>query len=139
MKILVLGCGQMGEAAVEDLHKYGNFKEIIIGTRSVEKAKRVMQKLSGNKSNEKKLKQIFKVSNEARENINEIQELTKHVPTPLTSITGINNYLVLLTSAGLPSAVEYSSRMKNFAAEVVKRGLGGINLAYGEKRKKNLE
>jgi saccharopine dehydrogenase-like NADP-dependent oxidoreductase len=49
MKILVLGCGQMGEAAVEDLHKYGNFKEIIIGTRSIEKAGRVVQKLSGNK------------------------------------------------------------------------------------------
>ena len=49
MKILVLGCGQMGEAAVEDIYKYGNFKEIIIGTRRIEKAKRVAQKLSGNK------------------------------------------------------------------------------------------
>lgn len=49
MKILVLGCGKMGEAAVEDLYKYGSFKEIIIGTRRIEKAKRVMQKLSGRK------------------------------------------------------------------------------------------
>jgi saccharopine dehydrogenase-like NADP-dependent oxidoreductase len=49
MKILVLGCGEMGEAAVDDLYKYGNFKEIIIGTRSIEKAKKVMQKLSGKK------------------------------------------------------------------------------------------
>ena len=64
----------------------------------------------------------------------EVQELAKHVPSPVTSIAAINNYFVLLTSAGLPSAVEYSKRMKNYVSEVVKRGLGGINIAYGGKK-----
>lgn len=93
-----------------------------------------LERVSGNKTNEEKLKHIFSLSNEARENISEVQELVKHVPSPVTSISAINNYFVLLTNSGLPSAVEYSSKMKNYVKEVVKRGLGGINLAYGGKK-----
>lgn len=47
MRVLVLGCGEMGEVAVEDLYYYGEFDEIVIGTRSVEKAKKLMLKLTG--------------------------------------------------------------------------------------------
>lgn len=49
MKVLLLGCGEMGEAALEDLYFYGKFKEITVGTRSVEKVSRVLSKLSGKK------------------------------------------------------------------------------------------
>lgn len=48
-RVLILGCGEMGEVAGEDLYRHGNFKEIIIGTRSIEKAKRLSRKLSGRK------------------------------------------------------------------------------------------
>ena len=47
MRVLVLGCGEMGEVAVEDLYYHGEFDEIIIGTRSIEKAKKLMLKLTG--------------------------------------------------------------------------------------------
>lgn len=47
MKALVLGCGEMGEVAVEDLYKYGEFNEITVGTRSVKKGNVVLPKLRG--------------------------------------------------------------------------------------------
>jgi saccharopine dehydrogenase-like NADP-dependent oxidoreductase len=47
MKVLVLGCGEMGEAAIEDLYHYGGFDEIIIGTRSLQRAKNLMPKIKG--------------------------------------------------------------------------------------------
>ena len=50
MKVLVLGCGEMGEVAVEDLYYFGKPDEIIVATRSVEKVKRLMPKLSGRKA-----------------------------------------------------------------------------------------
>jgi len=49
MKVLVLGCGEMGEVAVEDLYQHGDFDKIIVGTRSVEKVKRLRPKLTGRK------------------------------------------------------------------------------------------
>jgi len=48
-KVLVLGCGEMGESAAEDLYNYGRFKEIVIGTRTIEKAKRLKQRLMSKK------------------------------------------------------------------------------------------
>jgi len=49
MKVLVLGCGEMGEAAVQDLYFHGNYNEIIVATRSVKKVKKVLLKLKGRK------------------------------------------------------------------------------------------
>ena len=45
MKVLVLGCGEMGTSAVEDLYAYGKFKEIVVATRRVEKVKTLLPKL----------------------------------------------------------------------------------------------
>jgi saccharopine dehydrogenase-like NADP-dependent oxidoreductase len=45
MKVLVLGCGEMGTSAVEDLYAYGKFKEVIVATRSVDKVKTLLPKL----------------------------------------------------------------------------------------------
>lgn len=47
MKVLILGCGEMGEVAIEDLYQYGEFREIIIGTRSIKRAERVLSRLRG--------------------------------------------------------------------------------------------
>ena len=51
MKVLVLGCGEMGESAINDLYHYGEFKEIIIGTRNLKKAQKVLSKLHGKNIN----------------------------------------------------------------------------------------
>ncbi len=37
MKALVLGCGQMGQEAIKDLHQYASVDEIVVGTRHPEK------------------------------------------------------------------------------------------------------
>ena len=50
MKVLVLGSGEMGEAAIHDLHQYGEFDQIVIGTRNVEKATRVISTLDDGRS-----------------------------------------------------------------------------------------
>ena len=47
MKVLVLGCGEMGETAVEDLYQFGPFDEIVVGTRSVARAREVLARLRG--------------------------------------------------------------------------------------------
>jgi len=46
-KLLVLGCGEMGEVAVKDLYRHGDFDEIVVGTRSLKKAKKVLSQLKG--------------------------------------------------------------------------------------------
>lgn len=50
MKVLVLGCGEMGAEAVKDLYAYGNFNEIVAGTRTLSKANKVLGGLKGNKT-----------------------------------------------------------------------------------------
>jgi saccharopine dehydrogenase-like NADP-dependent oxidoreductase len=47
MRVLVLGCGEMGESAVQDLYEFGPFDEIVVGTRSVARAREVLGRLSG--------------------------------------------------------------------------------------------
>jgi len=47
MKVLVLGCGEMGSAAVRDLYAYSDFDEIIVGTRSLRKANDLLSILKG--------------------------------------------------------------------------------------------
>jgi lysine 6-dehydrogenase len=47
MKVLVLGCGEMGETAVQDLYEHGPFDEIVVATRSPEKAAPLLERLRG--------------------------------------------------------------------------------------------
>lgn len=51
MKVLVLGCGEMGSSAVKDLYHHGKFKEIVIATRSAAKAKKLLPVLNGRQIN----------------------------------------------------------------------------------------
>lgn len=39
MKVLVLGCGEMGRIAVSDLYLHGGFSQIVVGVRSPERAR----------------------------------------------------------------------------------------------------
>mgnify|MGYP005725409707 CR=1 FL=1 len=50
MKALVLGSGEMGETAIEDLYQYGEFDEIQIATRNVEKARGIAARLTDKKT-----------------------------------------------------------------------------------------
>jgi len=47
MRVLVLGCGEMGETAVLDLYKNGAFDEITVATRTPGKAAHVLKTLEG--------------------------------------------------------------------------------------------
>jgi len=47
MRVIVLGCGEMGRSAVLDLYRFGTFKEISVATRSPGKAREVMPLLKG--------------------------------------------------------------------------------------------
>jgi len=47
MKVFVIGCGEMGQEAIQDLYKSDKFEEIVVGTRTVEKARQVKARLTG--------------------------------------------------------------------------------------------
>ncbi len=47
MRVLVLGCGEMGTSAIDDLYHYGQLEEIVIGTRGIKKAKSLISGLNG--------------------------------------------------------------------------------------------
>ncbi len=47
MKALVLGCGQMGREALQDLHRYAPVDEIVIGTRHPERIEAFIASLDG--------------------------------------------------------------------------------------------
>jgi saccharopine dehydrogenase-like NADP-dependent oxidoreductase len=50
MKVFVVGCGEMGQEAVQDLYNSGKFEEIVVGTRTVGKAQQVKAHLTGGKT-----------------------------------------------------------------------------------------
>jgi len=98
MKVLVLGCGEMGESAVEDLYYYGKFKEITVGTRSIEKAKKVISTLKG-----KKVKVCGKeidVSNTA-----ELENLMKNFDVVVNCVGPNYKYEVLIAEAAIKAKV----------------------------------
>ncbi|MFQ6037520.1 MAG: saccharopine dehydrogenase family protein [Candidatus Aminicenantales bacterium] len=47
MRVLVLGCGEMGEEAIKDLYAFGRFKEIWVATRHASKAQSLLSSLLG--------------------------------------------------------------------------------------------
>lgn len=49
-KVLVLGCGEMGEEAIPDLYRCGKFGELAVGTRSLDKAQRLLSSLKGKRT-----------------------------------------------------------------------------------------
>ncbi|MEX2752447.1 MAG: 2-hydroxyacyl-CoA dehydratase subunit D [Candidatus Freyarchaeota archaeon] len=85
-----------------------------------------LQKQSGYELDTEKLKKVVEMSNEAQENILEFNELMKSIPCPLPSLTPFNNYIVELTTAGTPECVEYAKKMRNQAAEKVKKKEGVV-------------
>jgi len=46
MKALVLGCGEMGEAAARDLHRYAGVQELVVATRRPERARAALGDLA---------------------------------------------------------------------------------------------
>jgi saccharopine dehydrogenase-like NADP-dependent oxidoreductase len=47
MNALVLGCGEMGREVVRDLFDYGDFDEILVGSRHPEKSEEFLASLNG--------------------------------------------------------------------------------------------
>ncbi len=97
-----------------------------------------LEKVSGKKADDEKLKSVLMESNKAREYILESYEYMKHKPCPLTSLTPLISYATLLTSAGLPVATEYCKMVRDFAKKAVKRGIGAIDLFSGGKKEEKI-
>ena len=64
--------------------------------------------------------------NEARENVMEFNDLLKAVPCPVTSLEGFANYMIMAFSGGTHEAVRMTKWMRDYAAEKVKKGVGGV-------------
>jgi lysine 6-dehydrogenase len=47
LKALLLGCGEMGVEALQDLYRYGNLDDIVVGTRTIDKAGRLVAAIHG--------------------------------------------------------------------------------------------
>jgi saccharopine dehydrogenase-like NADP-dependent oxidoreductase len=47
MKVLLLGCGEIGKEALRDLYHYGNFEELIVGTRTLSNSAAFIASLNG--------------------------------------------------------------------------------------------
>jgi saccharopine dehydrogenase-like NADP-dependent oxidoreductase len=55
MKVLLLGCGEIGKEALRDLYHYGIFEEIIVGTRNLSNSSDFISALNGRST---RIKQI---------------------------------------------------------------------------------
>ncbi|MHA1300344.1 MAG: 2-hydroxyacyl-CoA dehydratase subunit D [Candidatus Helarchaeota archaeon] len=96
-----------------------------------------MEKKTGKKMEFENLKKTVELSNQAREMILEATELMKAVPAPLPSLTAFTNYMVLLTSAGTTSPLNYCKWTLETAKERVKNKVGAISLrGKGKKEEK---
>ena len=50
MKVLVLGCGEMGKVAIKDLVEYGDFDEVVVGDINLKKTENFVKKLKSEKT-----------------------------------------------------------------------------------------
>lgn len=56
----------------------------------------------------------------------EFNDLLKAVPCPVRSIDGFANFLIMALAGGTPEAVRDTRWMRDYAAENVKKGIGGV-------------
>ena len=50
MKVLALGCGEMGKVAIKDLVEYGDFDEVVVGDINLKKTENFVKKLKSEKT-----------------------------------------------------------------------------------------
>jgi len=124
MKVLVLGCGEMGEVVVEDLYNFSLFDEIIIGTRSKEKAKRLMSKLKGRNVE-------VSVRDVAVDNTEELEYLMKGCDVVVNCIGPNYKYEVPVAEAAIKTRVnlvdindEYETTFKMLDFDVKAKEMG---------------
>jgi saccharopine dehydrogenase-like NADP-dependent oxidoreductase len=98
MKVLVLGCGEMGESVIDDLYYYGEFHEIVVGSRHLSKASRVLDGCKG-----KNIK-ISAVEINA-ENIVELEKMMKGVDVVVNCIGPNYKYEVPIARAAIQAKV----------------------------------
>jgi benzoyl-CoA reductase/2-hydroxyglutaryl-CoA dehydratase subunit BcrC/BadD/HgdB len=106
--------------------QFYNEKTLPYLTKQIKNMVTWLEKQTNQELDQEKLKSVVELSNEAQENILEVNELMKAVPCPLPSLMPFNNYIVELTRAGKPECVEYAKHIRNQAAEKVKRKEGAI-------------
>ncbi|GIV27133.1 MAG: 2-hydroxyglutaryl-CoA dehydratase [Bacteroidia bacterium] len=87
-----------------------------------------MEKVSGKKYDEEKLKQILSYARETQELINQIFETPKHVPSPIDAYFAGVYYIGPINTGfrGTPEAVEYYKLLLEEINERIKLGLGPV-------------
>jgi saccharopine dehydrogenase-like NADP-dependent oxidoreductase len=98
MKVLVLGCGEMGESAIDDLYHYSEFNEIVVGTRNLSKASRILEGCKGNKIKTSAIKVNA-------ENTTELEKLMKGVDVVVNCIGPNFKYEVPIARAAIQAKV----------------------------------
>ncbi len=130
MKVLVLGCGEMGESAIEDLYQYGDFEEIIVGTRTPEKVSRVLDRCKG---------QIVKISPRMTnvENVAELEALIRGVDVVVNCIGPNYKHEVNIGRASIRAKVnlvdindDYETTYQMFALDEFARD-NGVTVVLG--------
>jgi benzoyl-CoA reductase/2-hydroxyglutaryl-CoA dehydratase subunit BcrC/BadD/HgdB len=76
---------------------------------------------------EGKFQQTMQLCNQARAYVLEFNELLQTVPCPVTSETGMANFLTMVTRGGSLDAVKVTKSMRDMAVYNVKNGIGGIS------------
>lgn len=124
MKVLVLGCGEMGESAIDDLYHYGEFNEIVVGTRNLSKASRVLDGCKG-----KNIKTSAAKINV--ENITELEKLMKGVDVVVNCVGPNYKYEVPIAQAAIQAKVnlvdindDYETTYKMLALDKEARDAG---------------
>jgi saccharopine dehydrogenase-like NADP-dependent oxidoreductase len=98
MKVLVLGCGEMGESAIDDLYHYSEFNEIVVGTRNLSKASRILEGCKGNKIKTSAIKVNA-------ESTTELEKLMKGVDVVVNCIGPNYKYEVPIARAAIQAKV----------------------------------
>ncbi|TFG26045.1 MAG: 2-hydroxyacyl-CoA dehydratase [Promethearchaeota archaeon] len=73
-----------------------------------------------------KFQETMKLVNQAREYVVEFNEYLKHVPSPVNSLAGFGNFIVMVTKGGTVDAVNATKYLRDTAAQNIKDGIAGV-------------
>lgn len=84
-----------------------------------------VEQKTARKLDEAKLKQTIKYNNQAREYLIEVNELCKHVPSPINS-NDLKNFIIFVVLAGTKEGVEVAKLYRDELQSRVNNGISGV-------------
>ena len=101
-------------------------REIEYFSEELKNAVAFMEKVTGKKMDEERLKEVLRLQQKMNNIENEIYELCKEVPCPLTNVTYLQIVIIRRIYAGCQEAVDYLSQILSEAKELVSQGKGAF-------------